>query len=452
MRQTSIVLASLFLLAGCAKGSGATPGAVDPTGAAGTPDSLFPQSTEDGAGGGAGDGANAFVRKAFDAGAAGVVKASCAPGKLRLTLDGVLFEFDRDTLQRGADDILSQIKKAAFDAYPTSHVVVEGHTDSVGNDAHNDDLSARRAKTVLSWFEAHGVDAGRLASKGFGKRWPRWPNDTDANRAKNRRVELVVLDTTAAKACNQPQDPIQGKVSGAAVAASGDGGVPPSDTGNSHGAQGPTGQPENHPLAPEAFSYLYDGHADLNSHTCFTTDPAWAPRGPIPLGYPKKGFGHHDGQFVDHCPTEGLVATCDTRSFAPAIFSYYREVPEAVLAIAERSCAAGKWTRLVPAAPTPKIQPDTGTYAAVCNRPAAHQCIEVRPDATPDQLLWVKGQCALDRASGAAPASGPLPRCPTQGASGRCENQGNISYYYDPTAIITFRYLCSGPGAMWSAP
>ena len=380
-----------------------------------------------------------------------MVKVSCGPGKLRLTLDGVLFDFDRDGLKPGADDILSQIKKAAFDAYPTAHVVVEGHTDNVGNDAHNDDLSARRARTVVGWFEAHGVDASRLASKGFGKRWPRWPNDTEANRAKNRRVELVVADTTAARSCDAQSKSAPATGSGPPPHGTVDGSVHPGEAVIGTGGGAPSGHTDNHPLAPEAFSFLYDASADTHSHSCITTDPSWAPPG-IP-GLVKTHYGEHDGHFVDHCPTEGLVATCDNRFVVAAmIISYYREDSDALLELAEKECAAGKWKRLVAPAPTPKIQSDTGTYAAVCNRPVNQQCIEARADAKPNTITGVKGQCEADRLTGVTPPSSTPPRCPTQGASGRCDADGLITYYYAADTKGFRELYCSAPGWKWSVP
>jgi hypothetical protein len=135
-----------------------------------------------------------------------------------------LFDFDHDNLQPGGDDVLAQVKRVAVDAYPSAHIVV---------DAHNDDLSNRRATTVVSWMEAHGVAAARLQAKGYGKRWPRVPNTTDANRAKNRRVEFIVLDQTAGMACKKVPETGKGlAVAAENVASDHDKGTPPE--GNGH--------------------------------------------------------------------------------------------------------------------------------------------------------------------------------------------------------------------------
>ena len=52
-------------------------------------------------------------------------------------------------------------------------------------------------------------------------------------------------------------------------------------------------------------------------HICFSYDPAWVPAGSPPMGYLKKDYSEHNGQFVDHCPTENVIATCDRRGVRP---------------------------------------------------------------------------------------------------------------------------------------
>jgi outer membrane protein OmpA-like peptidoglycan-associated protein len=131
MSRTSSIVAALLLVGGCSsKSSGIVSGSSDADAVSGTPESVLPDNPTSADGTTA--SADAFVRTTFDAHAASMVKASCGGGKLRLTLDGVLFDFDHDNLQAGADDVLTQVKKATADAYPSSHIVVEGHTDNVG--------------------------------------------------------------------------------------------------------------------------------------------------------------------------------------------------------------------------------------------------------------------------------------------------------------------------------
>ena len=71
-------------------------------------------------------------------------------------------------------------------------ISIEGHTDSVGTEPYNMDLSARRAAAVReALVRAHGIASGRIRTAGFGESRPREPNATPEGRARNRRVELV---------------------------------------------------------------------------------------------------------------------------------------------------------------------------------------------------------------------------------------------------------------------
>lgn len=123
-----------------------------------------------------------------DAGASAL--AAALERDCRATLRGVTFDFNAATLRPSAESVLARAA-AALKAKPTLSVVVQGHTDSVGDDAFNQTLSERRAETVRAWLTAHGVPAAHLSAAGFGKRVPIADNDSDTGRAKNRRVELV---------------------------------------------------------------------------------------------------------------------------------------------------------------------------------------------------------------------------------------------------------------------
>jgi len=68
---------------------------------------------------------------------------------------------------------------------------VEGHTDNIGGDAFNKTLSEKRAIAVKEFLITAGIDASRLTAAGLGLSKPVAPNETEAGRAQNRRVELV---------------------------------------------------------------------------------------------------------------------------------------------------------------------------------------------------------------------------------------------------------------------
>ena len=71
---------------------------------------------------------------------------------------------------------------------------IGGHTDNVGGTAYNEKLSDRRAATVKQWLISHGIETSRLTTHGYGQSQPLVPNDSDAHRARNRRVELKKPD------------------------------------------------------------------------------------------------------------------------------------------------------------------------------------------------------------------------------------------------------------------
>lgn len=75
------------------------------------------------------------------------------------------------------------------------HAVIEGHTDNVGEDQSNLQLSQARAETVRNVLISFGVDASRVEAKGYGERRPRASNETMEGRALNRRVEVVLTNT-----------------------------------------------------------------------------------------------------------------------------------------------------------------------------------------------------------------------------------------------------------------
>jgi outer membrane protein OmpA-like peptidoglycan-associated protein len=109
----------------------------------------------------------------------------------RVEVPGIYFDFNRATLKpeskRGLDGMAALLRQ--FEARP---FVIEGHTDNIGSEAYNEDLSARRADAVRSALvREHGIASARLSASGFGERRPIETNDTLSGRARNRRVELA---------------------------------------------------------------------------------------------------------------------------------------------------------------------------------------------------------------------------------------------------------------------
>ncbi len=109
---------------------------------------------------------------------------------VRVELD-VLFDFDKDTIRpeyRQDIQSLAEFMKT----YPSVTTTVEGHTDSVGSDAYNQNLSERRANSVREALISEGVDGSRVSSAGYGEARPIADNSTDEGRSMNRRVEAEV--------------------------------------------------------------------------------------------------------------------------------------------------------------------------------------------------------------------------------------------------------------------
>lgn len=104
----------------------------------------------------------------------------------------VLFDTNSAVLKPQAVSALEELKTSMVDPYPTARITVEGHTDDVGADAANQALSEARARSVVQWLTQHGVAAARLQAQGHGETQPMVPNDSPANRARNRRIDIVV--------------------------------------------------------------------------------------------------------------------------------------------------------------------------------------------------------------------------------------------------------------------
>jgi outer membrane protein OmpA-like peptidoglycan-associated protein len=108
----------------------------------------------------------------------------------RARLYGILFDTDSDHIRDESKPTLDSLLAAARNQ-PAWSFSIEGHTDNVGGDAHNQTLSEKRAAAVKAYLMKAGVDEKRLVAKGFGASKPVASNDTSLGRSENRRVEIV---------------------------------------------------------------------------------------------------------------------------------------------------------------------------------------------------------------------------------------------------------------------
>ena len=100
------------------------------------------------------------------------------------------FDTDKAAMKAESTPIVAEVVKL-LTANPALKLTVEGHTDNAGTPAHNQTLAEGRANAVVGALMAQGIALDRLQPKGFGQQKPLVPNDSEANKAKNRRVELV---------------------------------------------------------------------------------------------------------------------------------------------------------------------------------------------------------------------------------------------------------------------
>ncbi|NOQ51531.1 MAG: OmpA family protein [Desulfuromonadaceae bacterium] len=112
---------------------------------------------------------------------------------LKLTMNSeVSFDFNSANIKPTFRPPLDKIADI-LNRYPRTQIVVVGHTDTIGSEQYNQDLSNRRAIAVADFLVMRGVASSRLGTEGRGELEPRASNDTEDGRALNRRVEVFVV-------------------------------------------------------------------------------------------------------------------------------------------------------------------------------------------------------------------------------------------------------------------
>lgn len=123
-------------------------------------------------------------------------------------MSDVLFKSGSYELLPGARERLAKVSGIVL-AYPSLHLAVEGHTDSIGTDEYNQNLSEQRAEAVRDYFVSQGIAAASIEARGFGKSEPIASNDTPEGRQQNRRVELVLSGDVIGNAIINDAPPAQ---------------------------------------------------------------------------------------------------------------------------------------------------------------------------------------------------------------------------------------------------
>ena len=124
------------------------------------------------------------------------LNAKQTPRGMVITLGDVLFDVDRSALKPAGTRMVDQLAEVLM-ADPRRTVLVEGFTDSTGADAYNQTLSTDRADAVRVALLAQGIASTRVVSRGYGKANPVGSNDTAAGRQLNRRVEIVLSNSSS---------------------------------------------------------------------------------------------------------------------------------------------------------------------------------------------------------------------------------------------------------------
>lgn len=116
----------------------------------------------------------------------------------------IQFALDQAIILPESIPLLTEIADVLIHNPRIKRIEIQGHTDNSGTADHNQTLSDQRAEAVRAWLTSHGVTPDRLVAKGYGQTKPLVPNVTTANKAKNRRVQFIILEQDPATAVKPP--------------------------------------------------------------------------------------------------------------------------------------------------------------------------------------------------------------------------------------------------------
>jgi LPXTG-motif cell wall-anchored protein len=126
---------------------------------------------------------------------------------LKDAYDNLVFEFNKDIIKPESYPFLDEIVNVLKEA-PDWTLKIEGHTDNVGSDSYNLDLSTRRANSVKKYIEEKGIKPDRITAEGFGESKPIADNSTKEGRDKNRRVEFKIIKNDVVISSTDSNKPI----------------------------------------------------------------------------------------------------------------------------------------------------------------------------------------------------------------------------------------------------
>ncbi|WP_439129511.1 OmpA family protein [Polaribacter sp.] len=105
---------------------------------------------------------------------------------------GVYFDTNRSNVNAKSQETLNKLS-SVFKEFPNTKIVVVGHTDSIGKETYNMELSKKRAQSVTNYLVTNGLLSSRFETLWYGENQPKYNNSTSEGRAKNRRVNVAIV-------------------------------------------------------------------------------------------------------------------------------------------------------------------------------------------------------------------------------------------------------------------
>jgi len=202
-RNLIVVLSAALILTGCSTWTKTQKGAVTGTAAGGTMGAIIGRASGNTAlgaiiGAAVGGTAGAVIGNKMDKQAAEIEK-TVPDAKVERVGEGIVVEFNSNVLfgfdQSGlSDEAKTNLDKLVLvlNSYADTDIELQGHTDNKGSISYNQELSENRASAVTGYLSGRGISRSRMVSKGFGESYPKYDNDSESSRTKNRRVEFLI--------------------------------------------------------------------------------------------------------------------------------------------------------------------------------------------------------------------------------------------------------------------
>ncbi|MCC7316998.1 MAG: OmpA family protein [Bacteroidales bacterium] len=198
-----VLLSTVFIFGGCATWNKTQKGAAVGTAAGGATGAVIGRAAGNTAlgaiiGAAVGGASGAVIGRQMDK-QAEEIKSKVPDAKVERVGEGIVVEFSSNVLFGFDEADLSAEAKAnlnklvtVLNTYPETDIEIQGHTDSKGSESYNQKLSKKRADKVSDYLANQGIANNRLNIQGFGETMPKYSNDDNEGRMRNRRVEFLI--------------------------------------------------------------------------------------------------------------------------------------------------------------------------------------------------------------------------------------------------------------------